>query len=167
MRRRVKVEEDDGGGLDSLLDTMTNVLGILVLVIVTTQLDVKDAVKRIADSDIVQPEALEAARQKLTLTKDQAEQIRSQLGAVPMSDAGAVTVEIDDLRRKIDETVGISHMEAQVRALRRQMRVREASLHDDNYASDADALGLRGLLNPRDPLANPPRVVLQTPFARN
>ncbi|AMV18427.1 hypothetical protein [Planctomyces sp. SH-PL14] len=106
MRRRVKVEEDDGGGLDSLLDTMTNVLGILVLVIVTTQLDVKDAVKRIADSDVVQPEALEAARQKLTLTKDQAEQIRSQLGAVPMSDAGAVTVEIDDLRRKIDETRG-------------------------------------------------------------
>lgn len=106
MRRRVKVEEDDGGGLDSLLDTMTNVLGILVLVIVTTQLDVKDAVKRIADSDVVQPEALEAARQKLTLTKDQAEQIRSQLGAVPMSDAGAVTVEIDDLRRTIDETRG-------------------------------------------------------------
>ena len=70
-------------------------------------------------------------------------------------------------RRKIDEKVGISHREAQVRALRRQMRVREASLHDDNVASDADPLGLRGLLNPRDPIANPPRVVLQTPFARN
>lgn len=70
-------------------------------------------------------------------------------------------------RRKIDEKVGISHMEAQVRALRRQMRVREASLHDDSYASDADTLGLRGLLNPRDPIANPPRVVLQTPFSRN
>lgn len=106
MRRRVKVEEDDGGGLDSLLDTMTNVLGILVLVIVTTQLDVKDAVKRIADSDVVQPEALEAARQKLSLSKDQAEQIRAQLGAIPTNDAEAVTVEIDDLRRKIDETRG-------------------------------------------------------------
>lgn|GEM_PF-1324750 len=70
-------------------------------------------------------------------------------------------------RRKIDEMVGISHSEAQVRALRRQMRVREASLHDDNYASDADALGLRGVLNPRDPIANPARVVLQTPFSRN
>jgi peptidoglycan hydrolase-like protein with peptidoglycan-binding domain len=70
-------------------------------------------------------------------------------------------------RRKIDEKVGISHKEAQVRALRRQMRVREASLHDDNYASDADTLGLRGLLSPRDPIANPPRVVLHTPFSRN
>ena len=56
-------------------------------------------------------------------------------------------------------------MEAQARALRRQMRVREASLHDDSYASDA--VGLRGVLDPRDPIANPPRVVLQTPFVRN
>lgn len=68
-------------------------------------------------------------------------------------------------RRKIDEKVGISHMEAQARALRRQMRIREASLHDDNYASDA--LGLRGVLTPRDAIANPARVVLQTPFSRN
>jgi hypothetical protein len=68
-------------------------------------------------------------------------------------------------RRQIDAKVGISHAEAQVRALRRQMRAREASLHDDNFASDA--LGLRGMLNPRDGIANPPRVVLQTPFARN
>lgn len=70
-------------------------------------------------------------------------------------------------RRSIDEKVGISHREAQVRALRRQMRVREASLHDDSFASDADTLGLRGLLSPRDPITNPARVVLQTPFSRN
>jgi hypothetical protein len=104
MRRTRKPEEDDGGGLDSLLDTMTNVLGILVLVIVTTQLDVKDAVQRIADSEVVQPEALEAARQKLTLTKDQAEQIRSQLSAAPTEDPAVVKVEIDDLRRRITDT---------------------------------------------------------------
>ena len=70
-------------------------------------------------------------------------------------------------RRQIDEKVGVSHREAQVRALRRQMRVREASLHDDSFASDADTLGLRGQLNLRDPIANPPRVVLETPFSRN
>jgi hypothetical protein len=68
-------------------------------------------------------------------------------------------------RRKIDEKVGISHAEAQIRSLRRQMRVREAALHDDNYASDA--LGLRGMLDPRDPVGNPPRIVLPAPFARN
>lgn len=68
-------------------------------------------------------------------------------------------------RRQIDEKVGISHREAQLRALRRQLRVREASLHDDDHASDG--LGLRGMLDPRDPIAHPPRVVLPTPFARN
>ena len=104
MKRVPKPEEDDGGGLDSLLDTMTNVLGILVLVIVTTQLDVKEAVERIAASDVVQPEALEAARQKLALTKDQAERIQARLGTAPAVDTGTVEVEIDSLRRRIDET---------------------------------------------------------------
>lgn len=68
-------------------------------------------------------------------------------------------------RRKIDDKVGISHAEAQLRSLRRQMRVREAALHDDTFASDA--LGLRGMLDPRDTVGNPPRVVLPAPFARN
>ncbi|WP_186421194.1 DUF2865 domain-containing protein [Bosea sp. CS1GBMeth4] len=67
-------------------------------------------------------------------------------------------------RRQIDEKVGISHAEAQLRSLRRQMRVREAALHEDNHASDA--LGLRGGFDVQAP-AQPARVVLQTPFLRN
>ena len=47
-------------------------------------------------------------------------------------------------RRQIDERVGISRMEAEARTLRRQMRVREARLHDDSFASDAV---LRGSLD--------------------
>lgn len=50
-------------------------------------------------------------------------------------------------RRQIDERVGVSRMEAQARSLRRQMRLREASLHDDTVASDA-VIGLRGTLDP-------------------
>jgi len=38
MGRRPK--EDDDGSMDSLLDTMMNVVGILVLVLVVTQLGV-------------------------------------------------------------------------------------------------------------------------------
>ncbi len=44
-RRRRK---DSGASLDSLLDTMTNVVGILVIVLIVTQLGVGDAVKRIS-----------------------------------------------------------------------------------------------------------------------
>jgi hypothetical protein len=50
-------------------------------------------------------------------------------------------------RKQIDERVGISRMEAEARGLRRQMRLREASLHDDSIASDA-VVGLRGSLDP-------------------
>ncbi|AMJ59430.1 hypothetical protein AXW83_03140 [Bosea sp. PAMC 26642] len=50
-------------------------------------------------------------------------------------------------RRQIDERVGISRMEAEARGLRRQMRVREASLQDDSFASDA--VSLRGSLDPQ------------------
>lgn len=52
-------------------------------------------------------------------------------------------------RRQIDERVGISRMEAQARGLRRQMRLREASLQDDSIRSDADLrVVLRGSLSP-------------------
>ena len=57
MIRRPRNDDDDGGGLDSLLDTMTNVVGILVMVLIATQLGVKDAVTRISDSDVVDPAA--------------------------------------------------------------------------------------------------------------
>ena len=52
-------------------------------------------------------------------------------------------------RREIDERVGISRLEAQARGLRRQMLLREASLHDDTIANDAgDRFVLRGTLDP-------------------
>ena len=51
MKSYSTLEEDDGDGLDSLLDTMTNVVGILVMVLIATQLGVKDAVDRIAQSE--------------------------------------------------------------------------------------------------------------------
>ena len=36
MKSQSNTEEDDGDGLDSLLDTMTNVVGILVMVLIAT-----------------------------------------------------------------------------------------------------------------------------------
>lgn len=68
-------------------------------------------------------------------------------------------------RRDIDARVGISHREAELRSFQRKLRVREASLHDPDFASDA--LNLRGRLDPRDRIGSPPRVVLETPFTRN
>jgi len=59
MARRKKSNDDEDGGLDSLLDTMTNVVGILIIVLVVTQLGVQSAVNRIASSVQVDPGELE------------------------------------------------------------------------------------------------------------
>lgn len=71
-------------------------------------------------------------------------------------------------RRMIDDKVGVSRREAELRSLKRQMRVREASLREDGVASDAfDTLGLRGTFEPRDRVVNTARVVMHSPFGQN
>ena len=106
MKRRPPSDDDGEGGLDSLLDTMTNVVGILVMVLIAAQLGVKDAVDRIADSDVVDPVAIEAARETLLLTKDQRDAIQLQLDDAKPVDDSAIKVKLVDLRRQLDE-VGI------------------------------------------------------------
>jgi hypothetical protein len=103
MARRAQIEEDDGGGLDSLLDTMTNVVGILVMVLIATQLGVKDAVTRISDSEIVDPAALAAAEEKLALTKSQRDEIQARLDDFQPVDDSEIKVQLADLRRKLNE----------------------------------------------------------------
>lgn len=58
-------EDDDDGGLDSLLDTMTNVVGILVLVLIVTQMSVSDVVSRIRSETQVDAEKLAQAKEQL------------------------------------------------------------------------------------------------------
>lgn len=62
-------------------------------------------------------------------------------------------------RKDIDTTVGVSHREAQTRALQRHLRVREAALRDE---TGSDALTLRGALEPSQ--AQPVRVVRPSPY---
>ena len=73
-------DDDDDGGLDSLLDTMTNVVGILVIVLVVTQLGVSDAVQRISESEQVDPAAAgQGARRILKLVAVRREELAQQL----------------------------------------------------------------------------------------
>lgn len=103
MKRRPPPDDDDGGGLDSLLDTMTNVVGILVMVLIATQLGVKDAVSRISESEVVDAAMVEAAQEKLLLTKEQRDAIETQLGNLKPVDDRAIQVQLADLRRQMDE----------------------------------------------------------------
>ncbi|MEX1040240.1 MAG: hypothetical protein WDZ51_06410 [Pirellulaceae bacterium] len=69
MRRQK--DNDDDGGLDSLLDTMTNVVGILVLVLIVTQMSVADVVSRITEEMRVEPEQVEALNETLRAKQEE------------------------------------------------------------------------------------------------
>ena len=72
MKRRRNRDGDSGQNLDSLLDTMANVVGILVVLVAVMQLAVGDAVDRIVEEGVREPatltevEAAEAQRENLT-----------------------------------------------------------------------------------------------------
>ena len=105
MKRR---KTDDDVSLDSLLDTMTNVVGILLIVLVVTQLGVGEAVKRIGES--IDPDAMDKARQAL----DAAMARRAQLAA------------IDDARRK----GSIVDVDAELEKVNRQIERDQSALAD-------------------------------------
>ena len=70
MKRTRRTDEDDGG-LDSLLDTMTNVVGILVLVLIVTQMSVADVVTRITTEKQIDEEAVEQLNQQLVVERNE------------------------------------------------------------------------------------------------
>ncbi len=71
MTRRPPAEDDDGG-LDSLLDTMTNVVGILVLVLIVTQMSVAEVVTRVTAESTIDEEQVEELQKKLIAKKQEA-----------------------------------------------------------------------------------------------
>ncbi|MCG8587354.1 MAG: hypothetical protein MI757_21825 [Pirellulales bacterium] len=111
MKRR---KQSEIGSLDSLLDTMTNVVGILVIVLVVTQLGVRDAVSRISQSEQVSPEAIAAGRaslEKLTDERNQLEATAFSLSGDPKKDEmprlegrrNKLTSEIQQQNRRIEQ----------------------------------------------------------------
>ena len=95
MRKRRK---NPAGSLDSLLDTMTNVVGILVILLVVTQLGVRDAVRRIAASDSVRPETLEKARSDLQQAMQRRADLIVQVRSLRTGDSAA---ELRRVRREL------------------------------------------------------------------
>lgn len=103
MAKRGGGGDDDDGGLDSLLDTMTNVVGILVIVLVVTQLGVGDAVQRIAESDQVTPEALEAVTRELDAANTERTDLTNRLDDLKPVDTAELQRRLELLQRQIDQ----------------------------------------------------------------
>ncbi len=100
MRRHKK---DSGASLDSLLDTLTNVVGILVILLSVTQLGVGEAVQRIAKSDDVRPEVYEKAleeREKLMLQRIELE---NRLAVYAPQEGEIADLDLRLLKKKIED----------------------------------------------------------------
>lgn len=102
---RVRKPDDDQGAMDSLLDTMTNVVGILVIVLVVTQLGVGDAVQRIGETLKVDPEELEQKKTEVANLQDQQQLLKHDLQALQTRDEQEWSVEIQRLQVDLDKNV--------------------------------------------------------------
>jgi hypothetical protein len=140
MRPRRK---QGGGSLDSLLDTMTNVVGILVILLVVTQLGVGDAVKRISDADSVKLEVLEEAQQQATALQAQREELESQANLLEQQDSAGIERELRTLQKKItDNQVDLEALERrrqeQMAEVEKKQEAQQKEI--DQYTAKADAL---------------------------
>ncbi len=132
MRRPKK---SSGGSLDSLLDTMTNVVGILVILLTVTQLGVGDAVKRIGTSSTVSQEEIEKAERRLMeLLKEHAD-LEARLEALIGEDDGDVEERLRRLKREIENA------KANVESLlaNREAKKRKAELELLKLKEEAEA----------------------------
>jgi len=103
---RKKSDDNDAGAMDSLLDTMTNVVGILVIVLVVTQLGVSDAVDRVSASIDVDPEALKANQARLVQLDQQRASLTTKLESLDPEnehDDNFLEEEIEALKKRLEE----------------------------------------------------------------
>ncbi len=77
MKRRFR-QDDDDAGLDSLLDTMTNVVGILILVLIVTQMGVTEKVASMTANFTVTEQELQDARVDLEKQQRDLQKLREQ-----------------------------------------------------------------------------------------
>jgi hypothetical protein len=80
MARSRRKTSATGGNMDSMLDTLTNVVGILVIVLVAVQLSSQEAASRIADAVAkIDPEEVERIKQAAVEAREAADEAREAL----------------------------------------------------------------------------------------
>jgi hypothetical protein len=99
--RKLKRDDDDDGGLDSLLDTMTNVVGILVLVLVMTQLSVSEAINEITENSNVTQEDVDLAKEKLSSLAEDKQELEEQTETLASFDLEAERERLERLKKTL------------------------------------------------------------------
>ena len=179
MRRRKKQQV---GSLDSLLDTMTNVVGILVILLTVTQLGVRDAVKRIETTQNIDSETfaqIETAVQDLATEELRLEERTRELRAtVAEADletrrrAAERSIE-DETNNIANLTVGIAGIQEEVDrtqedllALLEQQRLEREELEKRRVELSEEEARLQTLLAELGTLALPDAEIVYLPNPR-
>jgi len=127
MKRR---PDEDEVGLDSLLDTLTNVVGILVIMLIVTQLSVSDSVKKISQTEQVDPKALEQAQADLEKIRKERQELEEQAASFTY-DPNEIRVKRAAMERRLLAA------KADLRALEQQQRQREEKERQEKAKSEA------------------------------
>lgn len=148
MARRRSRTSATGGNMDSMLDTLTNVVGILVIVLVAVQLSSQEAASRIAAAvDRIDPEeldrrkaaaeeakrALEEAKQALEAERKESAQDPAEVLERLRSQAAAAEAREQEDARKVRE------MERQAEEMRAAARAAETKLAAEIKALEEQA----------------------------
>ena len=181
MARR-KNSEDGGMNLDSLLDTMTNVVGILIIVLIVTQLNVAAAVKRIFS------EFPPVSEQQLVDLKEQVKKEREELLEMQKTDPAKLKKDKEDLEKQLaevekkrksalEELEGLKKAgeESQVALLKLEAAKKlaaEKKAESDAKEAEVNALlaeadRLKGILDDTPILTAPPPRVVRLPDPRS
>lgn len=138
MAFRRRRTEENAGSLDSLLDTMTNVVGILVILLVVTQIGVRGAMRRIQYHlpDVTIPQ-LDAMRLAVGALRGEMQGLESRVQAAAGDDISAVALtqaqrEVEGLTRTLmtrkSEVKDYHALSAAIEALRRNVSEEEAAV---------------------------------------
>lgn len=100
--RPLRRDDDDDGGLDSLLDTMTNVVGILVLVLIMTQLGVSETINEVTAKSKVTEEDIEAAKAKMASLAEEQSQLAEQTESLSSFDLDAAKEQLKRLQQMLE-----------------------------------------------------------------
>lgn len=171
---------DSGMNLDSLLDTLTNVVGVLVMVLMLTTLNVQQAVQRILDIDPTQLRIsaadLATARQQADQARKQRETLSAQLATSGPSDTagrvgafedfGALLQQVETLKTK---PLAVAMPEESVAAVRNKVLESEnksKALVQQVVAAEDELARLKSLLDTTQVVAAPPAKIVSLPHPR-
>jgi len=170
MRRRQRRET---GSMDSLLDTVTNVVGILVILLAVTQIGVATAVRRIQENlPEVGPEMLRQSQEAYESAQDEVASLEREfrsLGKEPPADPAA----LEALRRQVADLVGkatkLPEKPPDLERLRQQIQKndkRAADLKKQIEAAEKRLAQLKAQLDKTPEPAVPPPTVVHLPDPR-